>query len=170
MGINGALDLPPQILEKLDVVLAGFHEGTGYPGNSIEENTQAMINALKNPFVHVIVHPGNPAFPINLEKVVLVAKKLGKVLEINNKSFNISRAGSILNCTKLARLAKKHQLKIAVNSDAHYCDSVGEFWSAIELIKDAGITAEQVINTSADKVINYLNQQKKTLQGITAVN
>lgn len=170
MGLNGALDLPPQILEKLDVVLAGFHEGTGYLGNSVEENTQAMINALKNPFVHIIVHPGNPAFPINLEKVVLVAKRLGKVLEFNNKSFNLSRAGSILNCTKLAKLAKKHQLMVAVNSDAHYCDAVGDFSSANGLLQDAGITSEQILNTTLPKVISYLNEQKKIMQSKFAVH
>lgn len=170
IGVDGSLDLPAYILEKLDVVLAGFHEGTGYPGQSVEENTRAMINALQNPYVHIIVHPGNPVFPIDQEKVVIAAKRVGKVIEFNNSSFSISRTGSALNCTKLAGLAKKHKLMVAVNSDAHYCETVGEALDAISVLKSAGITPEQVINTKANKVIDYLDRINKRLQGISAFN
>lgn len=170
VSIDGALDLPSYILEKLDVVLAGFHEGTGYPGESVEENTRAVINALQNPFVHIIVHPGNPVFPIDHEKVIMAAKRVGKAIEFNNNSFSISRSGSALNCAKLAGLAKKHKLTVAVNSDAHYCETVGESKDAVNVIMNAGITLEQVINTKADKVIAYLGRHNKRLQGITAIN
>jgi putative hydrolase len=170
VDIDGTLDLPAYIMEKLDMVLAGFHEGTGYPGASVEENTRALINTIHNPYVHIIVHPGNPVFPIDQEKVVTAAKKAGKAIEFNNNSFGISRSGSTLNCTRLASLAKKHKLTVAVNSDAHYCETVGETSDAINVIMNAGITLEQVINTTAEKVIDYLNRHNKRLQGISAFN
>lgn len=162
---EGNLDLPPIILEKLDIVLAGFHEGTGYSGVSVEDNTRALINALHNPYVHIIAHPGNPVFPIDQEKVVIAAKREGKLIEFNNNSFSISRQGSTLNCTKLAGLVKRHKLNIAVNSDAHYCECVGASRDALDVIKHADIPAEYIVNTSADRVTQYLNKVKKRWQG-----
>lgn len=170
ISIDGSLDLPPYILEKLDVVLAGFHEGTGYPGEGVEENTRAMVNALQNPYVHIIVHPGNPVFPIDQEKVVLAANRVGKAIEFNNNSFGISRSGSTLNCTKLAGLAKKHKLLVAVNSDAHYCETVGENSDAVRVLKSAGISPDQILNTKTDKVLDYLDRISKKLQRLTAFN
>jgi len=170
IDLEGSLDLPAYVLEKLDVVLAGFHEGTGYPGQSVEDNTRAMINAIINPYVHIIVHPGNPVFPIEPEKVVMAAKKAGKAIEFNNSSLGTSRSGSAVNCTKLAALAQKHKLTVAINSDAHYSETVGETLDAVKVLRNAGITPEQVINTKADKVLTYLSKLNKRLQGITVAN
>lgn len=63
----GNLDLPERLLSKLDLVLAGFHESCGYDSGSVEANTRAMIGAIRNPYVHIICHPGNPAFPVDIE-------------------------------------------------------------------------------------------------------
>ena len=108
LDANGTLDLPDSVLQDLDIVLAGLHRGTGFDGASSEEYTKAAIEALKHPRVHLIVHPGNPEFPIDLERLVLAAAGLGKALEINNSSLSISRPGSLPRCRQLARLAKRY--------------------------------------------------------------
>lgn len=56
MDYEGNIDLPARYLDMLDVVLAGFHTYC-YPNGTIEENTMAMINTIKNPYVDIIVHP-----------------------------------------------------------------------------------------------------------------
>ena len=68
LDASGSLDLPERLLAELDLVLAGFHEGCGYEPGSVEENTRAMIGAIHNPFVNIICHPGNPVFPVDIEK------------------------------------------------------------------------------------------------------
>jgi len=161
---NGNLDMPERFLAELDLVLAGFHEGCGYESGSVEANTRAMIRAIRNPYVHIICHPGNPAFPVDIEKVVLAAKLAGKVLEINNCSFFLSRPGSAPRCRIFAELARRHKVMVAANSDSHFCDTVGWCDHALDLIKAVGIKNEAVLNTSAAMVRNYLHRHKKVLQ------
>ncbi len=162
----GNLDLPERLLSELDLVLAGFHEGSGYDPGSVEANTRAMINAICNPFVHIISHPGNPAYTVDIEKVVLAAKAAGKALEINNNSFSLSRQGSTPRCRLFAESAKRNNVMVAANSDSHFCDTVGQCDKAMQLINEAGIKKDAVLNTSALKVKEYLNWHKVVLKEV----
>lgn len=156
IDVDGRLDMPENLLANLDIVLAGFHAGTGFDGRSQEEYTRAAIAALQNPYVHILVHPGNPDFPVDIEKVVLAAKVNQKALEINNNSFLVSRQGSYPRCQLLAQLAKKHNAIVALNSDAHIYTSVGNIAQAWQVASNAGITPEQILNLSAARVKEYL--------------
>lgn len=156
---NGRLDTPEEVLAHLDLILAGFHSDTGYSGRTVEENTRAMVAAIKNPCVHVIVHPGNPQYQVDLEKVVLAARSYGKALELNNNSFLV-RPGSTPRCYLLAKLAKRHKIAVTINSDAHICYGIGEFGHAVSLAREAGIDCKQVLNASAEKVREFLARHK----------
>jgi putative hydrolase len=163
----GTLDLPERLLTKLDLVLAGLHADTGYEGNTVEANTRAMIAAINNPYVHIIAHPGNPAYPVNAEMVVQAAKAAGKVLEINDSSLRSSRPGSGPRCQLFAALARRYGLTVAVNSDAHFYTAVGQCAQAMDLVLDAGISSEQVLNVSAARVKGYLLRQRARLEGFS---
>jgi putative hydrolase len=156
---NGRLDTPEEVLKYLDLVLAGFHNETGYTGKTVEDNTRAMIAAIRNPYVHIIVHPGNPQYPIDMEKVVLAAKSYGKALELNNNSFLV-RPGSSPRCYLLAKLARRHGITVSINSDAHICYTVGDFGNAVSMAQEAGIQDTQVLNASVDRVNQFLARHK----------
>jgi len=167
VDINGNLDMPIQILENLDLILAGFHSGTGYQENSVEQNTRALIAAIQHPYVHIISHPGNPEYPVDLERVVYAAKMAGKALEINNSSFSLSRPGSASRCNQLARLAAKTGTLVSINSDAHNCFMVGKVDAAVEAAVKAGIKPDQVLNTSAKFVREYILSVKRRQKKIS---
>ncbi|BCV23176.1 phosphatase [Moorella sp. Hama-1] len=158
---EGHLDLPERLLEELDIVLAGFHALTGFDGRSAEDYTRAVLAAIANPRVHLIVHPGNPEFPVDIEKLVLAAASEHKALEINNNSFSVSRQGSLPHCQLLAKLAQKHKVQVALNSDAHIFTSVGNFTRAWQVARSAGIGEDQVINKTADRVKEYLGWHRR---------
>ena len=65
---RGGLDVPADILDRLDIVLAGLHGGCIRAGTTAD-NTRAMLAAMANPWVDIIVHPGNDEFLINPEAV-----------------------------------------------------------------------------------------------------
>jgi len=157
----GDLDLPERSLKKLDFVLAGFHVGTGYDGGSVEENTRAMIGAMENPHVDAIAHPGNPAFQVNIEEIVRAAKRLGKLLEINNSSLTVTRLDSRDNCFQFARLAAAHGVTVVIGSDAHHASRVGVVDAAVELAERAGLTEDLVLNTSLRRVVDFLRSRGK---------
>jgi len=158
LDYEGRLDLPERYLKDLDIVLAGFHTYC-YPGGSVEENTKALINAMQNPYVDIIVHPGNPEFLIDIDKFVEAAAEYDVAIEINNSSFTVSRRGSEENCLQIAKKAKEVGAKIAVGSDAHICFDVGFFDKALMVIKESGIEEQNILNVSYLKLIDYLKEK-----------
>ena len=157
---SGRLDIEEKTLKKLDIVIASLHEPCINPG-TIEENTGAIIGAMKNKYVDIIAHPGNPVFPIDIEEVLGAAREYNVLIEINNSSLGTSRAGSEANCRRIAEAAARSGNMIALGSDAHFCFTVGEFDKALELVKNAGIQDEYIINTHEDKLKDFLRKKGK---------
>lgn len=164
IDFKGNLDIPCKIQEKLDIIIASLHDVCIEPG-SREENTQAIIGAIKNKFVDIIGHCGNPMFPIYEEDVVKAAKENNVLIEINNSSLpeNGSRAGSIDNCAKIARLCAEYEVSITIGSDAHSCFQIGRFEHAHKLLMDAGMPEQLIMNTSAAKILHYLKNKGKLM-------
>lgn len=156
IGTDGTLDMPESYLERLDFVLAGLHEGTGFEDHGIAGNTEALIRAMANPRVRAVAHSGNPVYPVHFEKLVQAAVDTGTALEINNASFSLSRTGSRPQCERLAELIARSGALVVVGSDAHIAQGVGEFGEAIAVLKQAGIPAEQVVNSSYDRLLEFL--------------
>lgn len=154
----GGLDLDDYRLSKLDIVLAGLHTFCA-PYGSPEENTAMLVNAMKNQWVDVVVHPGNPEYLIDEEAVVQAAARYGVALEVNNSSLTVVRQGSRPHCDNIACLAKEYGCKIMVGSDSHFAFSVGDFGAAAELIEKHGIPAEHVLNTSVDLIMRHLERR-----------
>ncbi|WP_345894759.1 phosphatase [Natroniella sulfidigena] len=165
----GQLDLPVEVLANLDLVLAGFHVGAGYNPRSKEENTAAMINAIQNPLVDIIVHPGNPEYEVEISKVLEVAKKEQTLLEINNSSY-YSRPGSKERCLEIAKEAKEMEVKVSLGTDAHYCKQVGKFDLALELVEKAGLGADDILNSSVQQVLDFIATKREVKEELLEVD
>lgn len=157
---TGRLDLSKYYLERMDIVLAGFHAAC-YPVADREKYTGAMVNAIKNPYVDVIVHPGNPSYPVDYERVIQAAVEHGVAVEINNSSLCGSRAGSAGNCAQVARLLAETGALVTVGSDAHIACDVGVFDYALELLLEAGMQEAQIVNISLERLHEYLSGRRK---------
>jgi len=155
---EGTLDLPERYLKKLDIVIAGLHTGC-FSGETMEDNTKAVIEAMKNPYVDIIVHPGNPAFPLDIDKFVNASKEFNVHIEINNSSLTGSRSGSEENCILIAKKAAAIGAKVCLGSDAHICFDIGNFDKAQKIIEQAGISDENILNTSMNKVVDFLKSK-----------
>ncbi|SHH92530.1 putative hydrolase [Clostridium collagenovorans DSM 3089] len=157
---DGNLDIQPWLQEGLDYVIASFHEPCIKPGN-IDENTETILKVMENPYVDIIGHSGNPAFPIHLEEFVKKAKEKNKIIELNNSSFVTSRAGSEKNCIKIAKLCKEYGVRVVANSDAHYCGQIGKFDAVREVLKEIAMPEELIINTDYKEILRYLKAKGK---------
>ena len=158
MDRRGRLDLDEFRLSKLDIVAVGLHSVCS-PYGSKKENTTMMVEAMQNPFVDIVVHPGNPEYLVDEETIVKAAARYDVALEVNNSSLTVSRKGSLPHCDNIVSLAKTYGTKLIVGSDSHYCETVGEFSVAAELLAKHGVLPEQVLNTSLDKVLAHLNRR-----------
>lgn len=168
MDYEGNLDITDRIQRSLDIIIASLHDACIVPG-SREENTSAIINAMKNPNVDIIGHCGNPLFPIYEEEVVKKAKEYNVLIEINNSSLQKqggSRKGSSEICKKVAKLCKSCGVQIVIGSDAHCCFQIGDFKDAHGLLTEVEMPEELIINTDPGKVLSYLKNKGK-LQGLS---
>lgn len=157
---NGGLDLSTKRLKNLDIVLASLHEICLEPG-STEENTQAVIGAMNNPYVDIIAHPGNPQYSLDYDRIVQEAARTKTLIEINNSSFVSSRRGSYENCLTIVKKCKELGVLISLGSDTHYAEDVGEFGKALKLVEEVSFPENLIINTSVDKLLNYLREKGK---------
>lgn len=159
MDANGTLDLHEKTMAGLDVIIASLHTPCMKPGTR-EENTQAVINAIRNPHVNIIGHPDDGRYEVDYEALVQGAKEYGKILELNNHSMDpdCSRSNAIENDTVMLNYCKKYQVPIVMDSDAHFDLLIGEFDMARDLLTKLDFPEELVLNRSVDAVKKYLGR------------
>ena len=152
MDYTGKIDMDERTLKMMDIVIASIHPPCIKP-STIDDNTQALIGAIKNPFVDIIGHPGDPRYPIDVKEVYEQARLNNTLLEINNVSLSpVSfRSGSEKYLSEFLKFCKKDGMPIIISSDAHFYKSVGDFSYAEKFIIENNFPQELVLNTSVDK-------------------
>jgi len=160
LDYDGGLDLDQGCLKRLDWVIASLHAVCIKPGTR-EQNTNAVIGAIKNEFVDVIGHIGNPHYEVDYDRITDAAATYNKIIEVNNHSFNPNsgRGGSAENCERVIRLCMEKNIRVTVSSDAHFAALLGRFDSAMELLEKAAFPEELILNTNAEKVLEYVDNK-----------
>lgn len=160
LDINGKVDLPNSILKSLDLKIASLHPPCITPSDNINDNTEAVINTMKNPLVNIIGHLGDPRYPINIDKIVKASLETNTLIEINNSSLspNNTRSGGKDTILEILNTCKKLNVPIILGSDAHYHTYIGNFDNIIPLLNKCNFPEELIVNTSIEKFKNfYLN-------------
>ena len=161
VNASGGLDLPEERLKKLDLVLAGLHTKCA-PNEGREANTAMLIAAMDNPLVDVIVHPGNPEYPVDVIAVVEAAKAKDVAIEINNSSLKQSRYGSRPFCLEFARQAYSRGAKLVLGTDSHFADAVGDFDEALILLEEAAVPVDYVLNIMPERIFAHLQRHRQS--------
>lgn len=159
---NGNFDINQRIYDVMDIILCGLHtvEAYGDPSDIIK-NTRAVINMIRSQKIDIMVHLGNPQFPLEYELVVQEAVKAGVAIEINNSSLKNSRKGSRPNCKKILELCKKYEAMVSLGTDSHISFDIGEFKEAQLLIEEVGYPVESIINYSMKNLDKFLENRRK---------
>ena len=156
MDLNGNLDFSFDQLKRMQWVIASFHETVLSPGTK-ENQTNALINALKNPYIDVFGHMGNPNFSFDYESIISRCNEYHKIFEINAASY-VVRRGSESNCREIALLCKKYEVPIIVNSDAHISLDVGNFEKPVEMLEEIDFPEHLIMNAEENRFFNMLEQ------------
>ena len=159
---NGNFDINQRIYDVMDIILWGLHtvEAYGDPSDIIK-NTRAVINMIRSQKIDIMVHLGNPQFPLEYELVVQEAVKAGVAIEINNSSLKNSRKGSRPNCKKILELCKKYEAMVSLGTDSHISYDIGGFKEAQLLIEEVGYPVESIINYSMKNLDKFLENRRK---------
>lgn len=157
LNTKGDIDLDPKLWTRLDIRIAGIHS-ICWEGGTKEENTQGVINAMRNPFIQIISHPGDGSAELDFERLMLVAKETHTLLEINNHSMAPIRKKTVAtpNNLRLLQLAKRYEVPVILGSDAHFSTMIAEYDHIIPLLQESDFPDSLILNYSPEKFMSYI--------------
>lgn len=140
---DGSLDLPDEVLERLDMVIASPHVKLRQEAGAM---TERMLKAASHPHVDVIGHPtgrrpgSREGATYDYEAVFKEAARHGIALEIDCDPARMDLS------PEMARLALECGCSFSVDADAH---SPGEFLyvhMGMWMARRAGIPQDRILN------------------------
>lgn len=151
---SGGIDIGEHHLKLLDFAITGLHGFVLEPGSK-KQNTDAVLGAINNPYIDMISHPDNPSYEIDYDAFVKETGRLGKIIEVNEHSIWY-RKGAAENTLEYLELCKKHDVRIAVSSDAHISLNIGVCDSAVAVLKQADFPSELIVNLTKERFDSYI--------------
>jgi DNA polymerase (family X) len=153
---DGTLDLAPETLDQLDVVVASVHSFLNLPR---EEMTRRMLRAVESGHVHALGHPTGrllnerEPYEIDLEPVLRACVRHGVALEINAHPERLD-----LNDVN-AKLARDLGAKLVISTDAHSMDELKLLRFGVGVARRAWLTRDDVLNTlPVDRLLKTLGR------------
>lgn len=161
LDYDGNLSLEDRIIDKLDIRIAGIHNHCYTPG-TIEQNTNAVVQVIKNHKIDIISHPDDGSCPLNYDTIVRASKKYNTLLELNNNSINPinCRKNARENNIKMLKLCKEYNVQIIVSSDAHIDTDISRFDFAYEILNEVDFPEKLVINNSVTDFKNKIKMNR----------
>lgn len=148
------LDIPDEILKKLDMVVASIHSGFK---QGKEQLTKRLTSALRNRYVSVIAHPTGrligerEAYEVDMEKVFSIAKETGKAMELNANPFRLD-----IKDTHTKR-AKELGIPVVISSDAHLTGQLDYMGYGVSTARRGWLEKDDVKNTlGAENLVKWL--------------
>jgi DNA polymerase (family 10) len=141
---DGSLDLPDNLLDQLDVVVAAIHSKMDMTKSQM---TRRVLKALAHPAVDILAHPTGrlinrrDPFMIDLEEVFHAAKESDVAVELNAQPDRLD-----LNDLHVFR-AREMGVKIAINTDAHSTEQLRFMTYGIDQARRGWLEKSHVVNT-----------------------
>lgn len=114
-----------------------------------------MIATMASGVVHIISHPGNPKYPVDITAIAEAAAKYNVALEINNSSFLHSRKGSEANCRAVAAAVRDAGGWVALGSDSHTAFTMGDFGECLKIIEEVNFPEDRILNVTPKRLLNF---------------
>jgi putative hydrolase len=153
---DGSLDLPDELLDRLDVVVASVHHEIHQPAPQM---TKRLVTAVANPHVDILGHCTNRKIGSRTRRpstfdpdyVFAACARFGTAVEINCRPERQDPPDDLL------ALALQWDCRISIDSDAHAPGQLEWVAHGCDRAANAGIEAERIINTrSADDLLALL--------------
>ncbi|HAO60848.1 MAG TPA: phosphatase [Erysipelotrichaceae bacterium] len=160
LDYEGTLSMPERLMNQMELRIAGIHKFCYVPGTK-EQNTNAVVNAMKSGWVDIVSHPDDGSVPLDYDIVTDMAKEYDVLLELNNNSLAHPHARPNVreNNLEMLGLCKKKGVKILVSSDAHHESQVGIVDNCLPLLEEASFPLELIVNTNAEAFMGHLEKK-----------
>lgn len=94
------------------------------------------------------------------DKMVKLAKDKDIILELNESSLVINEKGGYDRIVYWLMKAKENGNIISLGTDSHYCEEIGRFDLAIELLNQIGYPKEKILNCNEDMIREYFDMER----------
>lgn len=141
---DGSLDLPDEVLARLDLTVCSIHSKFGL---SAEKQTERIIRAMDNPHFKILGHPtgrliGERApYRVDMEKIVRAAAERGCCLELNAHPDRLDLDD------RHCRLAREAGVKVAISTDAHSDQGLANMRYGVFQARRGWLGKDDVLNT-----------------------
>jgi DNA polymerase (family 10) len=141
---DGSLDMPDDVLEKLDVVVFSVHSHFDLPR---DKQTERIIRTMDNPNVNILAHPtgrrirDRPPYDVDVEHLMDAALERGCFLEVNAQPARLD-----LNDV-YCKMAKDRGLKLSIATDAHSTAELAFMRYGVDQARRGWLEPEDVLNT-----------------------
>lgn len=161
LDYEGSLSMTDKYMNYLDVRIAGIHQICYKPG-TIQENTSAIIGAIKTPQIDIISHPDDSNCPLEYEAVVDAAKKYHTLLEVNNNALRMSSRKNVAeNIITMLELCKQYEQPVILGSDAHYMNDIANYEQIGQVVREMDFPPELIMNYSLAQFDEYLRKNRE---------
>ena len=154
---DGTLDQEPELLERLDIVVASVHSKLKMDAPAM---TRRMVRAVSGGQADILGHctgrlvAGNrgirPESSFDAEMVFTACRDNGVAVEINSRPERRDPP------TRLLNLALQIGCDFSIDTDAHAPGQLDFLGYGAQRALDAGVPAERIINTwSADRLLEW---------------
>lgn len=141
---DGRIDLPDDVLARLDFVTASIHSGFQ---ESQERIMTRLTAACANPHIDAIGHPTGrllgrrDAYPVDMDRLVSLAAETNTILEMNASYHRLDLSAAH------ARLARDAGARLMICSDAHSPAGFEALRFGVDEARRGWIEAGDVVNT-----------------------
>ncbi|MEK7546988.1 MAG: DNA polymerase/3'-5' exonuclease PolX [Patescibacteria group bacterium] len=151
---DGSLDLPDNVLSKLDIVGVSIHSLFNLSEN---DQTERIKKAMSNPNVDIVFHPTGrlinrrEAYKVNIDELITHAQKTGTVLEANAEPNRLDLKDEyIKKCVEAG-------VKMSIDSDAHSAAQAGFLELGIAQARRGWAEKKDIINAwPLGKMLRFL--------------
>lgn len=154
---DGGLDQEPELLERLDVVVASVHSELSMDSAAM---TRRMLRAVQNPHADVLGHctgrlvSGNrgirPESKFDAEAVFTACREHGTAVEINSRPERRDPP------TRLLNLALEMGCVFSIDTDAHAPGQLEFLGYGAQRALDAGVPVDRIVNTwPAERLLEW---------------
>jgi len=150
---DGSLDLPDDILKKLDFTVCSIHYKFGL---SEEKQTERVLRAMDNAYFHIFGHPTGrligerEPYRIDMERILRGALERGCYMEVNSQPDRLDL--SDVHC----RLAKDVGVKVSIATDAHRTTDLDKMRFGIDQARRGWLEPGDVLNTRSVSTLRKL--------------
>ncbi len=141
---DGSLDLPDEVLGRLDLVIGAVHSRFHL---SRAKQTERILRAMDHPHFTMLAHPSGrlidrrDPYDVDMLRIIRHAKKRGCYLELNAHPERLDLLDS--HC----QMAKEEGVLVSVNSDAHSTFDFANLRYGVGQARRGWLEKNDVLNT-----------------------